>query len=135
MGEIVKLHENMPNSEFVVELNKLIDGRNDMVWMSMQYRCNRIGCRVVETVYCGVGVEGPESLRDRNAWMASPFIIQCAVCKGEANHINWQSDKTFLPIDAPKCRYFRVPRQFNDWQILNLRSIVFVGDLVDKREG
>lgn len=112
------------------EVQKAVDGRNDLVWMAMQYQCK--SCHGIEWVYVGVGVEGPPSLRDRRLWIASPMQgPSCLKCKGDTLHVHWSQDKTFLPQDPPEgSRYFRVPPVWTEDHMRRYSSIVFSGDIV-----
>lgn len=111
-------------------IQKAVDGRNDLVWLAMQYQCEK--CHRGEYIYCGVGVEGPEELRKKGLFIASPLMgPRCRFCGGETSHIDWFLDENFAPRDpGPGIRYFRVPLKWTEENMQYFESICFAGDTV-----
>ena len=105
-------------NERATAIEDAVNGRNDLVWLAMQYRCVR--CGAIEWICCGVGIEGPPELRQRGLYIASPFMGPACIatasitalrpCGGETIHVDWNQDKTFMPRPPPiGARYFRIP--------------------------
>lgn len=122
--------------ERLEELQRAVDGRNDMVWASYQYGCRK--CGHIEWIYLGVGVEvgiNEKPLKNEKGegiWIPSPFGgPRCEKCQGETTHIRWKEDRRFLPIDAPAgVRYFKVPNKIEEIHIRSYDSSAFCGDIV-----
>lgn len=115
--------------QILEDVQKAIDGRNDMIWLAMQYQCKKCGYR--EWIGAGVGVEGPAEFREKDiGWIPSPMMgMRCIACGGETHHVLWREDAIFPPIDAPKgMRYFRFPRVISEEMIRNFGSILFCGE-------
>lgn len=106
---------------------RAVDGRNDMVHAAFQYQCR--ACHRVEWIYLGVGVEGPEKLREKMLYIASPFMgPNCLMCGGETSHVAMREDKYFEPIDAQTgYRYYRFPRAGVDMKYF--QSSCYCGEL------
>jgi len=110
-----------------------VDGRHDLVWGSMLYRC---GAGHVERMYLGVGVEGPLDLREAGTYIPSPFMIDCRTCGEPASHVNWQGDEKSWPQQPlPGVRYFAVPRRWRARHRRRYGSAVFCGEVRSSDDG
>lgn len=71
-----------------------IGDRRGLVWLTMVYACHE--CGTEGRIAAEVGVEGPQDLRDRKLFIASPFSFDCG-CGGLANHVRLRDDDEFEP--------------------------------------
>jgi hypothetical protein len=84
-------------------------GYRDLAWSKMTYACigkpgSRVACEPTfeHAVWLGVGVEGPQALRDRKLFIPCPFICgKCPACGGSLSHVRWQEDAVFEPTTIP----------------------------------
>jgi hypothetical protein len=111
---------------------------NDLVWGSMVYACQgdfhgalerareagestdpvfrksatgELGCGYERRIFMGVGVEGPNVLREQKRFIPSPAHAgRCPKCGSSMAHVRWNDDEEFEPRPVrPEEPYFRVP--------------------------
>jgi hypothetical protein len=84
------------SKEHARAIDDAVAGRNYMVHAVYLYGCRP--CKKLVPIYLGVGVEGPQELRDSGLYIPSPFMgPRCESCGGETSHVMFGADEHFAP--------------------------------------
>lgn len=86
-----------------------------------------------ETIYLGVGVEGPTEYREAPCYIASPFGgPACLRCGEPTQHEDWSRDQNFSPRPIPAgSRAFVVPDEWSKEGLARVGTSTFCGEIYE----